>query len=142
MGQGQAHHDFAQMGVGPDIVSRSRQLVERKYPVHEQCDAAFRERGKQVAEEPAHRLGALCGRQQLVGKAEDLQPLAVHRVQIDFGLQCVVDITDDGEPSLVGERPQAVGNSTAADEVGRDVDTGSKSQTVRRQKEPSGGRFK
>ena len=103
--------------LGLDVGLRGRQLAERKHLVDHRNDAPIGVAGQHVAREAPHCFRALRGREQGVGDAEDLQPLAVHRLEVDLGVVLVVHVADDRDPALVCGRAHQVGENAAADEI-------------------------
>jgi hypothetical protein len=84
----------------------------------------MRPRGEErhdLGDEARQRGGPLFLRPHLVRHAEDGEPLRVQRLEIDLGTHDAVDVADRREPSLEGERAQALGEQRAADGVDDDV---------------------
>ena len=101
---------------------RRRQVVEGEHAVDQRPDAPVGDGRQQVGDKSRYTGGTLVGAAQLVRDAEQGQAFRMQRLEIDLGLQLVVDIADGGEPTFEGQRAHALREHAATDGVDDEVD--------------------
>src|SRR3989454_1479117 len=108
------HDDLADLGVGLHEREGGRQIGEREDLVDHRPQPAVGQEGQHVLDEAAHGLRPLTGGAEAVAHAEDGQPLAVQRLQIERGAVRAVHVADDGQPPFESQRLDALGEHRAA----------------------------
>ena len=98
------------------------QLREVDDLVDLRLDASGGDMGQHLRDEPRHGGRSLLLGAQLVGDAEQREPLGMQGLEVDVGVQHAIDIAHRGEPALEGQRADVLGEHGAADGVDDEVD--------------------